>query len=814
MVDFLSGKVRKTPPSQVPENRYKFLKLQDAEPDLGVAEGIDYILTTDTAGVRTWRNPGDISGFLGSTGYTGSQGIQGFTGSRGFTGSAGAAGGEGSIGFTGSQGFTGSRGFTGSQGIQGFTGSRGDTGFTGSRGDTGFTGSQGLQGFTGSKGDTGFVGSQGIQGFTGSTGPVAGANTNIIYNDSGVSAGSNSLTWNKTSNTVSIQSNLDFVSPNGSNRIKLRMLDSDTLTFSGESGQLFSISDDLTGTIFSINDITGIPLIEADADATIRLAEIDGTVLIGTAIDNGQNKLQVSGNTSISGTLNANNIVVAGDLTVSGNVTYIDTTTVNIGDNIITLNADETGTPTQDAGIEIERGTSTNVSFIWDETNDRWTVGSEILEAGAVYIAGYGQVINSSGQWTGDPNTVRGYTGSQGFTGSQGIQGFTGSQGIQGFTGSRGFTGSQGVIGFTGSQGIQGFTGSQGIQGFTGSQGFVGSQGFTGSAGPVAGTDGQLVYNNGGIAGGTADITFDDVNNDLKFADNAKAVFGTDSDLQISHTGSYGFIENATGNLELKAPTVNLIGSDFSTLATFYTGNRVELRYNDIVRIATTSTGAQITGDANILGNASLRNGTTATNIFAHNTYTDASNYERAKIGWNTNVLEIGTENLGTGTLRNINIIGGNVGINSAAPVQKLEVVGGNVSIDRGQSFGVLHLGTFYGIIGLNSANRRVFGDLGSNTGTRVRLDNPGISLESNNNPITFANGSLGALNATLTGSGSFGLGTDIPTAKLDVVGDIEVNSNVNLNSEATTLATTTKTTNCKFPSSIVPFWKTNCTSL
>jgi hypothetical protein len=73
-------------------------------------------------------------------------------------------------------------------------------------------------------------------------------------------------------------------------------------------------------------------------------------------------------------------------------------------------------------------------------------------------------------------------------------------------------------------------------------------------------------------------------------------------------------------------------------------------------------------------------------------------------------------------------------------------------------------------------------------------LDIPGISLESNNNPIDFRNGSLGAQNAILTGAGSFGLGTTSPSAKLDVVGDIEVNSNVNLNSEATTLATVTKT--------------------
>lgn len=66
MTEFLSGKVRKTPPTSVPENRYKFLRLQDAEPDLGVASANGYILTTDTAGNRTWKNPNEIEGVYGT----------------------------------------------------------------------------------------------------------------------------------------------------------------------------------------------------------------------------------------------------------------------------------------------------------------------------------------------------------------------------------------------------------------------------------------------------------------------------------------------------------------------------------------------------------------------------------------------------------------------------------------------------------------------------------------------------------------------------------------------------------------------------
>lgn len=67
-----------------------------------------------------------------------------------------------------------------------------------------------------------------------------------------------------------------------------------------------------------------------------------------------------------------NDLTVTGDLVVNGTTTTVNSNTVNIGDNMILLNSDETGAPSQDAGIEIERGTSSNVSLYWNETADAW----------------------------------------------------------------------------------------------------------------------------------------------------------------------------------------------------------------------------------------------------------------------------------------------------------------------------------------------------------------------------------------------------------------------------------------------------------
>ena len=81
--------------------------------------------------------------------------------------------------------------------------------------------------------------------------------------------------------------------------------------------------------------------------------------------------------------VNFNDVTLAGNLIVNGTTTTVNSNTVDIGDSIITLNADEAGTPSQNAGIEIERGTSANKTLVWDETADKWTVGSETFIASA-----------------------------------------------------------------------------------------------------------------------------------------------------------------------------------------------------------------------------------------------------------------------------------------------------------------------------------------------------------------------------------------------------------------------------------------------
>lgn len=60
--------------------------------------------------------------------------------------------------------------------------------------------------------------------------------------------------------------------------------ESGTISIEGAPGQLFSVTNNLKGTIFSVNDISGIPSIEVLESGLVELAQYSGNVLIGTGV--------------------------------------------------------------------------------------------------------------------------------------------------------------------------------------------------------------------------------------------------------------------------------------------------------------------------------------------------------------------------------------------------------------------------------------------------------------------------------------------------------------------------------------------------
>lgn len=164
-------------------------------------------------------------------------------------------------------------------------------------------------------------------------------------------------------------------------------------TTDGSSGQV--LATDGSGAIsFSSISVT-------DEDVTVanlqtRLGEISSNTTIGDATD-------VTITTS-------GGLVVTGNLTVNGTTTTVNSETLTVDDNIIVLNNNVTGTPTENAGVEVERGTSANVLVRWNESNDRW----EFTNNGTNYynIPLSTEYTNNAGTVTsvGGTGTVNGIT--------------------------------------------------------------------------------------------------------------------------------------------------------------------------------------------------------------------------------------------------------------------------------------------------------------------------------------------------------------------------------------------------------------------
>ena len=186
------------------------------------------------------------------------------------------------------------------------------------------------------------------------------SSSDIIFEQSGKirSLTNRTLTLGQGDSFVTSASPFGFLSPNGTKQITARMLNTDVLSFQGGAGELLSISGSLTGTIFTVNDVSGIPSIEVIDTGLVKLAQYSGNVVIGSATDLGQ-KFQVAG-TAALGTNLANYLTVTG--ATPGNVVSITTagSDANIGLTITTKGTGniilDTGTSTGD--IEIKPGSS------------------------------------------------------------------------------------------------------------------------------------------------------------------------------------------------------------------------------------------------------------------------------------------------------------------------------------------------------------------------------------------------------------------------------------------------------------------------
>ena len=206
------------------------------------------------------------------------------------------------------------------------------------------------------------------------------------------------------SGTISISTDVDQalkVATSGTGTLQLESANG--IQFTGElksSAGDISVGDHVDMDSNLLKNV-GAPVSGSDA---ANKTYVDGAITTGLG----------AGTNPVSATTGAftGNVTVGGNFTVTGTTTTINTQQIDLADNILLLNSDATGTASASGGIEIERGDDLNVQFLWDETNDRWSVGAENLYTSGTFVGNVqGDVVGDvTGDVTGTVSDVSNHT--------------------------------------------------------------------------------------------------------------------------------------------------------------------------------------------------------------------------------------------------------------------------------------------------------------------------------------------------------------------------------------------------------------------
>lgn len=191
---------------------------------------------------------------------------------------------------------------------------------------------------------------------------------------------------------------LTFDNKNGTREIvKLTAISGNTLTVvrgqDGTAATSFNAADsvELRLTAALLDDASSITLSDGsstDVYKTSNTLTFTGGTGVTTTVSNDEVTFAIGQSVGTADSVTFDDVTVTGDLTVSGTTTTVNTETILLADNVITLNSNETGTPSENAGVEVERGTSDNTVLRWNETSDKW----ELTEDGTNFY----EVINEN----------------------------------------------------------------------------------------------------------------------------------------------------------------------------------------------------------------------------------------------------------------------------------------------------------------------------------------------------------------------------------------------------------------------------------
>lgn len=144
-----------------------------------------------------------------------------------------------------------------------------------------------------------------------------------------------------------------------------------------------SLTTNATGHVTAVN----VKTVTVPTETTLSLVdEGTGTWLTDVAVSDHQVTLSRSDSTNatitvgeliVSDAVGTGDVTIAGNLTVNGTTTTINTATVEIEDNLIEINSNQTGTPATSlvGGLQINRGDSTDYQLVFVEQTDDFRIG-------------------------------------------------------------------------------------------------------------------------------------------------------------------------------------------------------------------------------------------------------------------------------------------------------------------------------------------------------------------------------------------------------------------------------------------------------
>ncbi len=141
-------------------------------------------------------------------------------------------------------------------------------------------------------------------------------------------------------------------------------------------GEQFSV-DQATGKVTldsSAFDLKGLESLQLGSVGGLIGAQVNEFSTDGTMSQNSNVKVptQQAVKTYVDSLSNiSGNLTIGGNLTVSGTTTTVNSTNTTISDKLLELATGTSGSPTGDAGLVIERGSSDNIFIGWDESEDK-----------------------------------------------------------------------------------------------------------------------------------------------------------------------------------------------------------------------------------------------------------------------------------------------------------------------------------------------------------------------------------------------------------------------------------------------------------